>query len=132
MSSRPSNEQPNRVGGWLPNTRNGAAFFGFIIIGLCALICDDIAVALGRSGNKSLGWTVLGIWIAGLALTAAIWLRAYRLQRAIDYENELHSGVCFQCGYNLSGNVSGICPECGMPVQSARTDDVRSVHLADP
>jgi hypothetical protein len=23
---------------------------------------------------------------------------------------------CQQCGYNLTGNLSGTCPECGMPV----------------
>jgi hypothetical protein len=26
------------------------------------------------------------------------------------YDNENH---CRKCGYNLTGNVSGICPECG-------------------
>lgn len=25
-------------------------------------------------------------------------------------------GFCEKCGYNLTGNVSGICPECGEPV----------------
>ena len=25
-------------------------------------------------------------------------------------------GRCAQCGYNLRGNVSGVCPECGGPV----------------
>jgi predicted amidophosphoribosyltransferase len=24
-------------------------------------------------------------------------------------------GHCQSCGYNLTGNVSGICPECGKP-----------------
>jgi rubrerythrin len=24
--------------------------------------------------------------------------------------------VCYHCGYDLTGNVSGICPECGMSV----------------
>lgn len=22
-------------------------------------------------------------------------------------------GICVECGYDLTGNVSGICPECG-------------------
>ncbi len=26
--------------------------------------------------------------------------------------------LCQYCGHNLTGNVSGICPECGKPVQS--------------
>ena len=25
-------------------------------------------------------------------------------------------GLCLRCGYNLTGNVSGVCSECGMPV----------------
>ena len=27
-------------------------------------------------------------------------------------------GHCRKCGYNLTGNVSGICPECGTPIQA--------------
>ncbi|GMU22180.1 MAG: hypothetical protein AMXMBFR13_22680 [Phycisphaerae bacterium] len=26
-------------------------------------------------------------------------------------------GCCSQCGYDLTGNVSGVCPECGQPVR---------------
>ena len=26
-------------------------------------------------------------------------------------------GLCVKCGYNLTGNVSGICPECGRPIE---------------
>jgi len=25
-------------------------------------------------------------------------------------------GLCSRCGYDLTGNVSGICPECGRPI----------------
>ena len=28
-------------------------------------------------------------------------------------------GECGQCGYNLPGNESGICPECGLAVEAA-------------
>jgi hypothetical protein len=28
-------------------------------------------------------------------------------------------GRCCECGYNLTGNVSGVCPECGMAVTAA-------------
>jgi len=34
-------------------------------------------------------------------------------------------GLCLKCGYNLTGNVSGICPECGERVRataSVKTD----------
>ena len=28
----------------------------------------------------------------------------------------LREGFCAHCGYNLTGNVSGVCPECGAPI----------------
>jgi predicted amidophosphoribosyltransferase len=27
-------------------------------------------------------------------------------------------GHCRKCGYNLTGNISGVCPECGEPSRS--------------
>ncbi|MBN2562781.1 MAG: hypothetical protein JXQ75_17800 [Phycisphaerae bacterium] len=30
-------------------------------------------------------------------------------------------GRCQECGYDLTGNTSGICPECGTPI----ADDVK-------
>ncbi len=31
-------------------------------------------------------------------------------------------GECVACGYNLTGNVSGVCPECGADLDGALTD----------
>ena len=28
---------------------------------------------------------------------------------------------CKSCGYNLTGNQSGVCPECGTPISAAGT-----------
>jgi hypothetical protein len=35
----------------------------------------------------------------------AVWFRWGR--------GRLREGFCVKCGYNLTGNVSGVCPECG-------------------
>ena len=53
-------------------------------------------------------WAVtaaLGLWPAGYALRQTVWAlrRAGRLAR--------HR--CPHCGYDLTGNLSGRCPECG-------------------
>ncbi|UCC32453.1 MAG: hypothetical protein JSU86_09260 [Phycisphaerales bacterium] len=29
-----------------------------------------------------------------------------------------HKGLCLKCGYNLTGNVSGVCPECGTEMEN--------------
>lgn len=35
----------------------------------------------------------------------------------------LREGRCGECGYNLKGNVSGVCPECGMDVPESGSAD---------
>ncbi|MGD8454631.1 MAG: hypothetical protein PVJ57_22690 [Phycisphaerae bacterium] len=53
------------------------------------------------------GWVPL--WIPILALgapTAAVWVRDRR-----------RPGHCIFCGYDLTGNVTGRCPECATPVR---------------
>jgi hypothetical protein len=49
--------------------------------------------------------TAISTWL----LRAAVWCR---------YINEwrLRNNYCLRCGYNLAGNVSGVCPECGTEV----------------
>lgn len=34
---------------------------------------------------------------------------------------------CFECDYNLTGNVSGICPECGTPVSERTKQIIESI-----
>jgi len=36
-------------------------------------------------------------------------------------ERTLNPDLCKTCGYNLTGNESGICPECGSEVELARS-----------
>lgn len=51
-------------------------------------------------------WTALPLFPMGLVFTPVVLYRTRRLRE----------GHCAQCGYNLTGNVSGIYPECGRPV----------------
>lgn len=54
------------------------------------------------------------LWMPLPAVTLiAIWL-LYRDRRRIV------PGCCVRCGYDLFGNVSGICPECGTPIIAAK------------
>lgn len=44
------------------------------------------------------------------------------------------AGVCAGCGYDLNGNVSGVCPECGLAiaVEEVRTVEIGHVRPAAP
>ncbi|HPM24330.1 MAG TPA: hypothetical protein PLP66_10530 [Phycisphaerae bacterium] len=47
----------------------------------------------------------LAIAAALLVILAVVRLRKHR------------RGICARCGYDLTGNVSGRCPECGTPLR---------------
>jgi hypothetical protein len=60
--------------------------------------------ALRWTGWRSAPWE-------GPALGLVLGLLALRLRR-----QKPAPGICTGCGYDLTGNVSGVCPECGAPV----------------
>ncbi len=58
---------------------------------------------LGRMGNEVFVACWLVLSISTLFTICAWWAHRRRIP----------PGHCKKCGYNLTGNVSGICPECG-------------------
>jgi len=52
-------------------------------------------------------WLVVVCWLA-LAAAGSIHMRRSALAR-----DRANRGQCVRCGYDLRGNVSGVCPECG-------------------
>ncbi len=61
----------------------------------------------------------------GVAVTIPIWfaillLGTYPaftfLRGPLRRWRRRHLGLCLKCGYDLTGNTTGICPECGVPV----------------
>ena len=45
------------------------------------------------------------------AIVPGVWLVTRRRARR-------RAGCCLTCGYNLTGNTSGVCPECGTPTSA--------------
>ncbi len=67
------------------------------------LLADFIGIELALVLTPLLVWSVL-------ALPAIVLLQ--------DVEPVLVRGVCNRCGYDLTGNETGVCPECGRPVEN--------------
>ena len=42
------------------------------------------------------------------------------IRRPFRRARRLRNGWCLACGYDLQGNVSGVCPECGSPSKTPR------------
>jgi hypothetical protein len=51
-------------------------------------------------------------WALLLAILPVLWLVLCLIRRRPS------AGQCTLCGYDLTGNTSGVCPECGTPVMS--------------
>jgi hypothetical protein len=67
-----------------------------------------VATAFPTDSSEST-YAVYAFW---LILTGYLALLALRFVRA----RRIKPGHCNQCGYSLTGNTSGVCPECGTPV----------------
>jgi len=66
-------------------------------------------------GFRAVGWDawaeVLHSLLKSIAVGVPLIIFAYHQARRLEAE----SVSCRHCGYNLTGNTSGRCPECGNP-----------------
>ena len=102
-------------------------FTGFVesnvIIGRPRPVINNLGLPMGyiRVVNgkiEKIRWqpaaTDLACWFAlvtGIAISRrhSREIRGLRMRRA---------GLCVECRYNLTGNVSGVCPECGTKIEA--------------
>ncbi len=93
-----------------------------IVIGILAGVLEALvsAIPATRSGSRNY-WDLVGIhycqlgfagWLPGLAGGYIVAKRVERGQRSL-WNNRAEQGLCTMCGYDLTGNESGRCPECG-------------------
>jgi hypothetical protein len=69
-------------------------------------------------------WLAGGLWPLGLMVLAVTWpitCLAFWIGRRVPDPDA--GPTCGKCGYNLTGNESGICPECGTPVEAYRPSE---------
>jgi hypothetical protein len=89
------------------------------IIGIMAGVAEAMVTALGAADywlRVKLHWSQIGF--AGWAFGAVGgYIIAKRIERRIH--DRQAKGLCCNCGYNLTGNVSGRCPECGVEIKGA-------------
>jgi hypothetical protein len=73
-------------------------------------VCDG-RYAAGTFVERN--YYVPGWFLLAVSLPYPVTWLARRVRRPSLRERRLRAGLCLQCGYDLRGNVSGTCPECG-------------------
>jgi hypothetical protein len=85
------------------------------------LVTVESPLILGTVTTRALGggmpWKIVAVAYAGYGLGFAGTIAARALEgRQSRKTRRRRQGLCTECGYDLTGNVSGKCPECGVHV----------------
>jgi hypothetical protein len=126
---------PAAINRWLerlrPSRRQRLTFWlaaAFAVIHLIVAVIGDIAFATlydfffpRRYGETRLVATVaegvLLVLVWGTPLFGTLWAWLFvRLRNRLLTRRPSH--YCVDCGYDLTGNVSGRCPECGREIRA--------------
>jgi|GEM_PF-5436760 len=88
----------------------GKRFVGWIVGGIVLNAAFDVAVVAGLLA----GW----VYPTGIVMLIVVFIAVLdRLGRRTSLQARFSDDpLCTVCQYNLTGNLSGICPECGTPV----------------
>lgn len=93
------------LAGVAERNRRGSRFAEAALAGaLAGTVAFAVSVPAPLSVRGVVG-LVLGVVLMLVALRVARWLR--RIERSRQFH------FCYDCGYDLTGNQSGVCPECG-------------------
>ena len=102
-----------KIGLWLGGLW-GVVYLVFIVLNSLEYLDHDRSRAATLRG-------LTAVWL-GIGLLVACCWQVVRFVGAFrggydeaEREDRLKRGCCLKCGYNLRGNASHICPECGTP-----------------
>lgn len=119
-----------RIAPWVCRVVSYVLFVTSLYPALCLVdwLCDFRAGS--SAGLDAVALMVRSELIASILFAACTVVLAYIPARLLyvlttfrlDVEETLY---CRRCSYNLTGNVSGICPECGTPVEQDQPERLR-------
>ena len=116
-----------------------ASQLAVISVAVCAVLTGAVAIVFGlaeRKTRRTAGWVALAAGIALLTIVP-LWCDAAGKPLARPYSvlpplaiiaaggalvsreslrRKIPDGCCRSCGYDLTANVSGVCPECGRAI----------------
>lgn len=92
----------------------GPYYFGLVMtcaVGLGALIASFTASPVVCLA----GLALVACFVILIVLTITALTMTLEMRSDMRVDNRAMLNQCLRCGYNLTGNTSGVCPECGTP-----------------
>ncbi len=105
------------VGQWGAGIR-GWRLFGWVVGGMIINVAFDVAIFLGALTGVGYPSCIVGGIVLFIAVLDA---RGRRDRLKFRFSDDPR---CHVCTYNLTGNLSGICPECGTPIRSRMVESL--------
>ncbi|HEY2588350.1 MAG TPA: AAA family ATPase [Tepidisphaeraceae bacterium] len=80
---------------------------------ICGLGAAGSVYAMFFQGNDL--WQIAKLLLLAMILgvCSALGFHEFRARRRFHARERAAAGLCARCGYDLRGNTSGVCPECG-------------------
>ena len=94
--------------GW--RTRRGRIISAYAASAVSIVVLLFAGIALDAWGQRRAAWVVAGL----TALAFSVYFFGAYLPGK-GYRRRVDGGLCLECGYDLRGGASRICPECGTP-----------------
>ncbi len=114
------------LGSWITARVRSPLWIYTVFGALCTLVFDlrlghrwQVLVFLRRTTPLSIDIGMLCAVSIGLGLLCrSVANRRQHMERALANSK----GLCQECSYDLTGNISGICPECGTAIRAIPAD----------
>src|SRR4051794_21950994 len=84
-----------------------ASFYGMVWI---------VEPAVRHIRDRALTWGGSPLLCGGIVYAGGLMMQQVMLRHLRPHIRRELPGRCRGCGYDLTGNTSGVCPECGAPV----------------
>lgn len=113
-----------RLPHWCKTVGLCIAAAGVVWLAYCAILAIEIA----RGSPDGAGLTALGEYSYFVVVLIPIWVGVLIVgsigvvilsELVALFRRPMREGECRKCSYNLTGNTTDICPECGEPTPTA-------------
>lgn len=110
----------------LPKREARQQMLEMMLLGIWALVIAAVAAFIGprffhTTNYNGRGFAILLGIIFGVPVYSVVMWRIKRRAARVEFRRK--NGICVNCGYDLRGNTTGVCPECGEPVEKIETPE---------